>query len=721
MEQLFVQLDAEIENEDYTKIIKLTNEILLRAPNDPEANKCKVVTLMKQDRYVDAITAINRIPAEKVRHSLVFEKTYSLYSLKKYAEAEEFLAKAGSRVQSDEALLAVKGQILFRVNKFDECCEVYRTLLDRTKARIAAAAASKKKKKSGNDNEEEEEEEDDENDDGDVMELNANLCAAYCEARKDELCAKLVETWHFNENSGDDESNPCATAFECGFNASCHYANAGDIPRGIEALKAAEGLYRDYLTADNDDDEEDAAATVDAALAGFTAQGGYFDAVSKRPADAEEKFARAYRNAKDVSEVKIIAANNSAALGVEKPAEALEKLTAAADNDVAAGRLSARQRAAVALTKTLLLAQLGRPHEKLREALGEYSRASGELSSETAADAEEAAELIYAIATKSTDALTAYCRAHKTNVSQKAVFTLAQLHYDVKHFAEAADALTEFLGEDFVATHRALTALVVRLRDLSGTPHSASAAAAALVRCAEANKQDVAFCGVVAAALRKRGCAEQAEHVTELTKKKKQTKKPEAEKVVVDPHQLESLAMENVARAEQLCKHLEQIPALPDTVSVEALEALPKLSPAVISSSSVKSLHSSSSSGSVSAAKSSASDDKKKKKKKNRKKRLPKNYDPQRKPDPERWLPKEQRGRYKGKKGKKSNAQKEKDSLAKGLPGARDAAMEEMLGAHDEQTESQQAAAKAAATLTPAIRQGGGGRKVNKKGKKKHN
>ena len=42
-----------------------------------------------------------------------------------------------------------------------------------------------------------------------------------------------------------------------------------------------------------------------------------------------------------------------------------------------------------------------------------------------------------------------------------------------------------------------------------------------------------------------------------------------------------------------------------------------------------------------------------KKKKKNRKKILPKNYDPNEQPDPERWLPKYERSNYRKKKDKK--------------------------------------------------------------------
>merc|ERR1711974_143414 len=44
--------------------------------------------------------------------------------------------------------------------------------------------------------------------------------------------------------------------------------------------------------------------------------------------------------------------------------------------------------------------------------------------------------------------------------------------------------------------------------------------------------------------------------------------------------------------------------------------------------------------------------EKKKKKKKKKKKRLPKNYDPNSAPDPDRWLPRNQRSGYKKRKNK---------------------------------------------------------------------
>jgi len=54
------------------------------------------------------------------------------------------------------------------------------------------------------------------------------------------------------------------------------------------------------------------------------------------------------------------------------------------------------------------------------------------------------------------------------------------------------------------------------------------------------------------------------------------------------------------------------------------------------------------------------------KKKKKRKVRLPKNYDPTSKPDPERWLPLRERSYYRGKRGKR----KQQQTIGKGTQGA---------------------------------------------------
>ena len=56
-------------------------------------------------------------------------------------------------------------------------------------------------------------------------------------------------------------------------------------------------------------------------------------------------------------------------------------------------------------------------------------------------------------------------------------------------------------------------------------------------------------------------------------------------------------------------------------------------------------------------------------KKRHRKSRLPKDYDPNRKPDPERWLPLKERSSYrpKGKKGKKREAERERERTQGGV------------------------------------------------------
>lgn len=709
MEQQFAKLDTAIKEEDFEKVIQISDLILLKYPNDIEANKCKVITLMKQEKYADAIRVINKIATDKVRQSLAFEKAYSLYSLKKYAEAEALLSELNSKtIAENDSLLAVKAQLLFRVNKFAECHDAYQTLLRRAEARLA-----KSKKKS----------DDDDDVTNDVMELNANLCAAYCEAGEAELCAKLVAAWHFGEETDDANASPCAQAFECGFNAACHYAGAGDVTKGTAALAAAEELYRDYLSGDDDDDDDASndTAAVAAALAGFTAQRGYFDVIGGDRAGGLEKYIRAHDDSRATSEVKIISANNSAALG-EAPSVALKKIIAACHNDVAYARLSARQRAAISLTKVILLARMGNS-AKLSGAIADYVKMVGETDGddEQKKFANETGEIIFALCTKSTEKLAAFC---SENASPRAVFTLAQLYLSEKKYAEAAECMCAYLGADFVAQHKGVAAAVVRLLDLAGDGEKACDM---LVKCAEKNRDDALFIKVIAEILRKRKRPQQCEYVLGLEKKKKEAaSSKKKEKVVVDPKKVEeTIAAKNISLAEKMCKDLEPLPDLPATLSLDALEALPQ-PPAVnvpVTSSGDVTKPASAHAASASAAAGE------KKKKKKRKVRLPKNYDPTKKPDPKRWLPKAKKGaqaskgkgKGKGGKGKgKSQQQQHDESLVKGLPGARDAALEEKLGAHDEETLSQQALEKAAATLPKAVRQGGGGRKVNKKQKKKY-
>lgn len=738
MEQHFAKLETAIEEEDYDQVIQISERILLSKPDDIEANKCKVVTLMKQDKFSEAVRVIDKIPSDKTRQALLFEKAYSLYSLKKYSEAEALLASVSPKALGEnDALLAVKAQLLFRVNKFAECHAAYQTLLKRATDRLAKSRKSRSAKNDDDDD-------DDDDVTNDVMELNANLCAAYCEAGEADLCARLIATWHFG-GGGDDvsddvsSSSPCSQAFECGFNAACHYAGAGDAASGSAALGAAEALYRDYLSEDEDNDD----VSIASSLAGFTAQRGYFDVISGDVSGGLEKYIKAHDDARATSEVKIISANNCAALSTDvSPSASLKKLAAAVHNDVAFARLSARQQTSIALTKAILIARTtsSAPSDRLRNAITDYvnSAKNAYLNEEEREAAAAAGAVLYALATKSTAELEGYLSSKKSTLSPEnkstrgAIFTLAQMHLAAGRPREAAEALCTFAGMDYVTSHRAVAAAVVRMLDVAGSGEE-ERAAEVLVKCAEAHREDAGFIKVVAEALRRRKKVEQMEYVLGLEKKKQQQqtakKKEKNAVVVVDPREVEALASDNIAKAEKLAKNLAPIPELPGGVqSVDALEGLPQNNATAVSTvSKVDSTATSqkqkkggavTSSDVISGSETAAAA----KKKRKRKPRLPKNYNPEKKPDPERWLPKEQRRGFRAKKNKKkgnSAAQQGETSLAKGLPGARDAALEEKLGAHDEEAFSQQAVEKATANLPKAVRQGGGGRKMNKRQNRK--
>jgi len=102
----------------------------------------------------------------------------------------------------------------------------------------------------------------------------------------------------------------------------------------------------------------------------------------------------------------------------------------------------------------------------------------------------------------------------------------------------------------------------------------------------------------------------------------------------------------------------------------------------------------------------------KKKKKKKKKKPIPANYDPNRNPDPERWLPKYERSTYKA---KKTRSKAKNADVGKGTQGADTAASLQF----DMSSKVKAQAPDSPSGDGPAVGSSGGFRKDHNKKKKK--
>lgn len=192
------ELKKFIENSHYNKIIKCANKILAEDVSEVKAWQCKAVALINIEQFAEALTTINK---SKFFSELAFEKAYCEYRLNKVPAAYETIQAAAEvtpRVQE------LKAQILYRLEKYDECHEVYRDIIRTT------------------------------SDDFD-MERETNMTAVEVN--------RTVE--------GEEDEVPLVddtASYELIYNGACRLLAAGRLEQAHDKLQVAETQCRSYLT-----------------------------------------------------------------------------------------------------------------------------------------------------------------------------------------------------------------------------------------------------------------------------------------------------------------------------------------------------------------------------------------------------------------------------------------------------------------------------------------
>ncbi|CAI0425734.1 unnamed protein product [Linum tenue] len=137
IEDLFTKLNSHIEQSELKKAVRVADQVLAIAPGDEDALRCKVVALIKNDSYDEALSAIRS--AKNLNFDFSFEEAYCLYKQNKLDEALELLK--GQERNSETMLL--EAQILFRLGRMAECIDVYQKLrkseLDSLEINLAAS------------------------------------------------------------------------------------------------------------------------------------------------------------------------------------------------------------------------------------------------------------------------------------------------------------------------------------------------------------------------------------------------------------------------------------------------------------------------------------------------------------------------------------------------------------------------------------------------------
>uniref|UniRef100_A0A1A8G3P3 Signal recognition particle subunit SRP72 n=1 Tax=Nothobranchius korthausae TaxID=1143690 RepID=A0A1A8G3P3_9TELE len=194
---------------DYTRALKALTKILHESRDDVTALHCKVVCLVQTGSFKEALNVMNT-HSKLLGSDVVFEKAYCEYRLNR---VESSLKTIESAPEQTDKLKELYGQVLYRLERYEECRSVYTDLI-------------------------------------------RNSQDEYEEERKTNLAAVVAAMSQWEKASMEDLGLPEST-YELCYNTACALIGQGQLTEAFNKLRQAEELCRVSLADDSDVTEED--------------------------------------------------------------------------------------------------------------------------------------------------------------------------------------------------------------------------------------------------------------------------------------------------------------------------------------------------------------------------------------------------------------------------------------------------------------------------------
>jgi tetratricopeptide (TPR) repeat protein len=107
---LFGELERFVSQAEYDKALKMCDKILGIASDDQDALHCKLITLIRLEKYSDALALLSR--KFKGENKFLFERAYCLYRSNQLAQALEVIETAKQYSQQDVATRHLEAQLV---------------------------------------------------------------------------------------------------------------------------------------------------------------------------------------------------------------------------------------------------------------------------------------------------------------------------------------------------------------------------------------------------------------------------------------------------------------------------------------------------------------------------------------------------------------------------------------------------------------------------------
>ncbi|EAU39361.1 conserved hypothetical protein [Aspergillus terreus NIH2624] len=111
--------------DDHEEVLQSSNETLAKSKSDIHAQHVKVVALLKLDRYEDCLRVFEEA-GDKLKSRAAVEYAYALYKCSRLEEAIDVV----SQVANDRGARHLEAQVTYRAEKFRRTAELYEALAD---------------------------------------------------------------------------------------------------------------------------------------------------------------------------------------------------------------------------------------------------------------------------------------------------------------------------------------------------------------------------------------------------------------------------------------------------------------------------------------------------------------------------------------------------------------------------------------------------------------
>ncbi|NXL16740.1 SRP72 protein, partial [Setophaga kirtlandii] len=291
------------QNGDFARALKSINKILQINKDDVTALQCKVVCLIQNGNFKEALGIINTHTKVLTSDVIAFEKAYCEYRLNRIESALKTIQSAS---QQTDKLKELYGQVLYRLERYDDCLAAYRDLI-------------------------------------------RNSQDEYEEERKTNLSAVVAaqSTWEkvVPEDLGLQEAT-----YELCYNSACALIGQGKLNEAMKKLQKAEELCRQSLSEDSDVTEED----IEAELAIIHGQMAYIMQLQGRTEDALQLYNQIIKlKPTDVGLLAVIA-NNIITINKDQNVFDSKKKVKLTNAEGVEHKLSKKQLQAIEFNKALL-------------------------------------------------------------------------------------------------------------------------------------------------------------------------------------------------------------------------------------------------------------------------------------------------------------------------------------------------------------------------------